>query len=132
MGQTLSRRPSRLRVTLRVAFGERLVNGVAVVVELALGQFRGADVPEQRERRHQNHSNDHRPFERHLFHLIDGVAKEAVRLGERVRVTQGSGSTVLAARADASLAEGTVRIAAGHPATVALGAMFGTVTVEKA
>jgi len=54
------------------------------------------------------------------------------QLGERVRVTQGSGSSVLAARADASLAEGTVRIAAGHPATAALGAMFGTVTVEKA
>ncbi len=52
--------------------------------------------------------------------------------GERVRVTQGSGSALLGARADATLAEGTVRIAAGHPATAALGAMFGTVTVEKA
>ncbi len=54
------------------------------------------------------------------------------QLGERVRVTQGSASAVLAARADATLAEGTVRIAAGHAATAALGAMFGTITVERA
>ena len=54
------------------------------------------------------------------------------QLGNRVKVTQGKGSAVLAAHADATLAEGTVRIAAGHPATAALGAMFGTVTVEKA
>ncbi len=54
------------------------------------------------------------------------------QLGQRVRVTQGSGSALLEARADATLAEGTVRIAAGHPATAALGAMFGNVTVEKA
>jgi NADH-quinone oxidoreductase subunit G len=51
--------------------------------------------------------------------------------GAQVRVTQGQGSAVLAAREDTSLAEGTVRIAAGHPSTAALGAMFGTVTVEK-
>jgi NADH-quinone oxidoreductase subunit G len=54
------------------------------------------------------------------------------QLGGRVLVTQGACSAVLAARADATLAADTVRIAAGHPATAALGAMFGTVTVEKA
>jgi len=54
------------------------------------------------------------------------------QVGERVRITQGSASTVLAARADATLAENTVRIAAGHAATSALGALFGTVTVERA
>ncbi len=53
-------------------------------------------------------------------------------LGARVKVSQGGGSAVLAARADATLAANTVRIAAGHPTTAALGAMFGTVTVEKA
>ena len=52
--------------------------------------------------------------------------------GARVRVVQGEGSAILSAREDATLAAGTVRIAAGHPATAALGAMFGTVTVEKA
>jgi len=52
--------------------------------------------------------------------------------GDTVRVGQGSGSAVLRARPDATLAAGTVRVAAGHPATAALGAMFGTVTVAKA
>ena len=52
--------------------------------------------------------------------------------GDRVRLTQGTGSAVLAARRDDSLAATAVRVAAGHPATAALGAMFGTLTVEKA
>jgi NADH-quinone oxidoreductase subunit G len=38
---------------------------------------------------------------------------------------------VLPAREDATLAAGAVRIAAGHPSTAALGAMFGSVTIEK-
>jgi NADH-quinone oxidoreductase subunit G len=53
-------------------------------------------------------------------------------VGDRVRVTQGAGSVVLAARVDPSLAADTVRVPAGHPATAALGAMFGSVNVEKA
>jgi NADH-quinone oxidoreductase subunit G len=52
--------------------------------------------------------------------------------GDRVRITQGQGSAVLAARRDATLAATAVRVPAGHPATAALGAMFGTLTVEKA
>ncbi|MDO9072017.1 MAG: NADH-quinone oxidoreductase subunit NuoG [Rubrivivax sp.] len=52
--------------------------------------------------------------------------------GARVRVTQGEGSATLAAREDTSLAEGTVRVAAGHQGTGTLGAMFGAVTVERA
>ena len=52
--------------------------------------------------------------------------------GARVRVMQGSGIAVLAARLDESLAPNTVRVSAGHPATAALGAMFGAVSVEKA
>jgi NADH-quinone oxidoreductase subunit G len=55
-----------------------------------------------------------------------------LRDGDRVRVTQGQGSAVLDARADATLAEGTVRVAAGHASTARLGAMFGTLTVQKA
>jgi NADH-quinone oxidoreductase subunit G len=54
------------------------------------------------------------------------------QLGAKVKVTQGEGSAVLPAKADATLAEGSVRIAAGHASTAALGAMFGPVTVEKA
>jgi NADH-quinone oxidoreductase subunit G len=52
--------------------------------------------------------------------------------GDRVRVSQGEGSVVLAAREEPTLAAGAVRVAAGHPATAALGAMFGPITVERA
>ncbi|WP_425260506.1 NADH-quinone oxidoreductase subunit NuoG [Rubrivivax sp. RP6-9] len=52
--------------------------------------------------------------------------------GGRVLVSQGQGAVILPAREDSSLADGVVRVAAGHPATVALGAMFGAITVEKA
>ena len=55
-----------------------------------------------------------------------------LQAGAKVRVTQGEGSAVLAAREDATLAAATVRIAAGHQSTAALGAMFGTVLVDKA
>ncbi|NUZ08136.1 NADH-quinone oxidoreductase subunit NuoG [Piscinibacter koreensis] len=49
-----------------------------------------------------------------------------------VRVTQGGASAVVAARVDASLPAQVVRIAAAHPDTVGLGAMFGNVMVEAA
>jgi NADH-quinone oxidoreductase subunit G len=52
--------------------------------------------------------------------------------GDRVRITQGQGHAVLAARRDDSLASTAVRVSAGHPATAALGAMFGPLSVEKA
>jgi NADH-quinone oxidoreductase subunit G len=52
--------------------------------------------------------------------------------GAQVRVTQGQGAVVLPAREDATLAEGTVRVSAGHASTTALGAMFGPITVERA
>jgi NADH-quinone oxidoreductase subunit G len=55
-----------------------------------------------------------------------------LQAGAKVAVHQGQGGVVLPAREDASLAEGTVRVAAGHASTVALGAMFGPITVEKA
>ncbi len=52
--------------------------------------------------------------------------------GTRVRVTQGAGSVELACEIDASLPASVVRVAAGHPSTAALGAMFGAISVEKA
>lgn len=52
--------------------------------------------------------------------------------GDQVRIAQGSGHAVLAARLDPTLAENVVRVPAGHPATAALGAMFGPLTVAKA
>ena len=54
-----------------------------------------------------------------------------LQAGSRVRVRQGEASAVLPARLDPSLADGVVRIAAGHPDTATLGPMFGPVTVEK-
>jgi NADH-quinone oxidoreductase subunit G len=60
------------------------------------------------------------------------LARLGVRPGESVRVSQGSGSVRLTAQADDRMPLHAVRIAAGHPATSALGAMFGTVTVEPA
>jgi NADH-quinone oxidoreductase subunit G len=52
--------------------------------------------------------------------------------GDRVQVAQGEASAVLAAREDRTLAADAVRVAAGHVATSALGAMFGAITVRKA
>jgi NADH-quinone oxidoreductase subunit G len=56
----------------------------------------------------------------------------ALRLNGKVLVSMEDVSVVLPARADPTLAEGAVRIAAGHPDTAVLGAMFGTVKLEKA
>ena len=51
--------------------------------------------------------------------------------GDHVCVEQGTGSAVLPARHDASLADAVVRLPAGHPDTASLGAMFGPISVEK-
>jgi NADH-quinone oxidoreductase subunit G len=58
--------------------------------------------------------------------------KLGVKAGDKVKVTQGSGSAVLAAAIDKRLPASAVRVAAGHPAVASLGAMFGTINVEKA
>jgi NADH-quinone oxidoreductase subunit G len=52
--------------------------------------------------------------------------------GASVRVSQGAAHAVLPAVLDATLPPTAVRIPAGHPATASLGAMFGSVTVERA
>jgi len=49
-----------------------------------------------------------------------------------VRLSQGDAIAVLTAQLDPTLAANAVRVPAGHPATAALGAMFGPITVEKA
>lgn len=60
------------------------------------------------------------------------LQKLGLNSGDAVRVTQGGVSVQLTAAANDGLAAGTVRVAAGHPATASLGAMFGTITVERA
>lgn len=52
--------------------------------------------------------------------------------GDAIKVSQGQASANLTAAADDKLPKGVVRVAAGHPATATLGAMFGTITVERA
>ena len=62
----------------------------------------------------------------------DELKKLGVQPGARVKVSQGQGSVHLLAAADDKLPRGVVRVAAGHAAISALGAMFGTITVERA
>ncbi len=52
--------------------------------------------------------------------------------GMPVRVSQGQAQVVLPARLDLTLADDTVRVPGAHPATAALPALFGALTVEKA
>ena len=60
------------------------------------------------------------------------AAKLGIAGGDRVTVKQGQGSASLLAAIDASLPENVVRVAASHASTAALGAMFGSIVVEKA
>ncbi len=57
--------------------------------------------------------------------------KLRLQRGDNVLVAQGGAALVMAAAEDASLAPDAVRVPAGHPSTSAMGAMFGTITVEK-
>jgi NADH-quinone oxidoreductase subunit G len=59
-------------------------------------------------------------------------ASLGLSVGDKVKVSQGGGSVELPAREDASLAADTVRVAAGHADTLALGALFGPLSVVKA
>jgi NADH-quinone oxidoreductase subunit G len=59
------------------------------------------------------------------------LSKLGLQAGTTVKVSQGQGSVNLVAAADDKLPKGVVRVAAGHSATAALGAMFGTITVER-
>jgi NADH-quinone oxidoreductase subunit G len=60
------------------------------------------------------------------------LGKLGVQAGAQVKVAQGQGSALLEVAVDDGLPEGVVRVAAGHPMTAKLGAMFGTITVERA
>ncbi|MDH4216811.1 MAG: NADH-quinone oxidoreductase subunit NuoG, partial [Gallionella sp.] len=58
------------------------------------------------------------------------LRKLGVQPGDTVKVGQGSASVRLTVQADDALPAGCARVAAGHPATAGLGAMFGAITVE--
>jgi NADH-quinone oxidoreductase subunit G len=59
------------------------------------------------------------------------LQKLGVKSGDTVKVSQGKGSVQLTVQADDRLPVNVARVAAGHPATAALGAMFGTIKVER-
>ena len=58
--------------------------------------------------------------------------KLGVKSGDTVKVSQGNGSVRLTIMANDRLPMHTARVAAGHPVTAGLGAMFGAITVERA
>jgi len=60
------------------------------------------------------------------------AAALSLSAGDRVRVSQRSGSALLDLQIDERLADGVVRVAAAHPSTAALGPMFGPVRLESA
>jgi len=60
------------------------------------------------------------------------LQKLGLNSGDSVKLSQGAGGVQLTAVADDKLPAGTVRVAAGNAATAALGAMFGTINVERA
>ncbi|WP_426174728.1 NADH-quinone oxidoreductase subunit NuoG [Massilia sp. TWR1-2-2] len=66
-------------------------------------------------------------------HLPAALAAQlGIVAGDTVKVTQGTGSALLVAAIDKTLPANAVRVAAAHPSTSMLGAMFGAIEVEKA
>jgi len=66
-----------------------------------------------------------------LMHSSE-LQKLGVTSGDAVKVTQGIASARMKIRADDNVPVAAARVAAGHPDTAGLGAMFGTITVERA
>ena len=60
------------------------------------------------------------------------LARLGLKPGDAVRVKQDGGEALLEAARDDALPDGALRVSAAHPATAALGAMFGEITVEPA
>ncbi len=60
------------------------------------------------------------------------LQKLGVTSGDAVKVHQGNASARMMVGADDSMPASTARVAAGHPLTAGLGAMFGAITVERA
>ncbi len=57
--------------------------------------------------------------------------KLGLRSGDQIRVVQGSGEVIVPAAIDDKLPTDCIRLAAARTETAALGAMFGTVSVER-
>ena len=66
-----------------------------------------------------------------LFVAKDIAAKQGIRDGAMVRVTQNDAAILMQAKVDGRLAAGCVRIAAATPEAAALGAIFGVITLDN-
>jgi NADH-quinone oxidoreductase subunit G len=117
----------------------RLNNHTAITLEpvpQARGLERVADVPVYfsdaivRRAEALQQTTDARPPRAVLSGAL--AAKLAVSDGAKVRVSQGTTTIVIDCAVDKGLPDNVVRIAAAHPATAALGPMFGELSVEKA
>jgi NADH-quinone oxidoreductase subunit G len=62
----------------------------------------------------------------------DTLGKLGVQAGAKVTVRQGEGRAVVGIAADPGVPPGCIRLAAAHPSTAGLGAMFGEIAVEGA
>ncbi len=60
------------------------------------------------------------------------IAKLGLAAGGLVRVRQEGGEAVLELASDERLPDGVVQVAAAHPSTAGLGAMFGEIVLERA
>jgi NADH-quinone oxidoreductase subunit G len=58
-------------------------------------------------------------------------AQLGLAVGDRVRVSQGAAQVQLGVRMEPTLADGVARVPAGHPDVATLGAMTGTVRLER-
>ena len=59
------------------------------------------------------------------------MARLGVAVNQKVLIKQNEGTAKLLAALDDKLPDECVRVAAAHPSTARLGAMFGAVSVEK-
>jgi NADH-quinone oxidoreductase subunit G len=60
------------------------------------------------------------------------LAALGLQAGDAVRVRQGGGTAELTAARDDGVPANCVRVAAAHPTTAGLAAMFGAISVERA
>ena len=64
------------------------------------------------------------------MHSVE-LQKLGLKSGDAVKVHQGKASTRMKVGADDSVPFAAARVAAGHPDTASLGAMFGFIRVER-
>ena len=115
---------------------DNAIDGVAIDLAATAGLERIADVPlhftdslVRRAPSLQRTKDAAVPMARMNAATLAGLGLAA---GDAVKVSGGGTPIPLVAALDGGVADGCVRIAAGHPATAGLGALVGVVNVERA